>query len=75
MRLLLICRDSKVTRLLKHSLQGKTKTCIITTIAPSVDSLEETLSTLHDRGIFQAMSEKLERLELILESSKDKVCV
>ncbi|CAD6270911.1 unnamed protein product [Miscanthus lutarioriparius] len=133
-------RDSKLTRLLRDSLGGKTKTCIIATIAPSVHCLEETLSTLdyahrakhiknkpevnqkmmksvlikdlyfemdrlkqekynriishprmekngvyipreqhladeaekkHDRGILQAMSEKLDRLELILES-KDK---
>ncbi|KAL8089767.1 hypothetical protein AgCh_039305 [Apium graveolens] len=39
-------RDSKLTRLLRDSLGGKTKTCIIATISPSVYSLEETLSTL-----------------------------
>lgn len=39
-------RDSKLTRLLRDSLGGKTKTCIIATISPSVLSLEETLSTL-----------------------------
>ncbi|XP_019177667.1 PREDICTED: kinesin-like protein KIN-5D isoform X3 [Ipomoea nil] len=39
-------RDSKLTRLLRDSLGGKTKTCIIATIAPSVTCLEETLSTL-----------------------------
>ncbi|CAH9072504.1 unnamed protein product [Cuscuta epithymum] len=39
-------RDSKLTRLLRDSLGGKTKTCIIATIAPSVSCLEETLSTL-----------------------------
>ncbi|CAA3002993.1 kinesin KIN-5B [Olea europaea subsp. europaea] len=39
-------RDSKLTRLLRDSLGGKTKTCIIATISPSVQSLEETLSTL-----------------------------
>lgn len=39
-------RDSKLTRLLRDSLGGKTKTCIIATIAPSVPCLEETLSTL-----------------------------
>ncbi|KAG0519603.1 hypothetical protein BDA96_08G001200 [Sorghum bicolor] len=39
-------RDSKLTRLLRDSLGGKTKTCIIATIAPSVHCLEETLSTL-----------------------------
>lgn len=39
-------RDSKLTRLLRDSLGGKTKTCIIATISPSAQSLEETLSTL-----------------------------
>ncbi|KAH1039432.1 hypothetical protein J1N35_041175 [Gossypium stocksii] len=39
-------RDSKLTRLLRDSLGGKTKTCIIATISPSAYSLEETLSTL-----------------------------
>ncbi|KAL4587620.1 hypothetical protein LXL04_000492 [Taraxacum kok-saghyz] len=39
-------RDSKLTRLLRDSLGGKTKTCIIATISPSIYSLEETLSTL-----------------------------
>lgn len=40
------CRDSKLTRLLRDSLGGKTKTCIIATVSPSVYCLEETLSTL-----------------------------
>ncbi|XP_057801396.1 kinesin-like protein KIN-5D isoform X2 [Salvia miltiorrhiza] len=39
-------RDSKLTRLLRDSLGGKTKTCIISTISPSILSQEETLSTL-----------------------------
>ena len=39
-------RDSKLTRLLRDSLGGKTKTCIIATIAPSVLCVEETISTL-----------------------------
>ncbi|GMJ03069.1 hypothetical protein like AT2G37420 [Hibiscus trionum] len=39
-------RDSKLTRLLRDSLGGKTKTCIIATVSPSAHSLEETLSTL-----------------------------
>lgn len=39
-------RDSKLTRLLRDSLGGKTKTCIIATISPSAQCLEETLSTL-----------------------------
>jgi len=39
-------RDSKLTRLLRDSLGGKTKTCIIATIAPSLNCQDETLSTL-----------------------------
>ncbi|XP_042509913.1 kinesin-like protein KIN-5D [Macadamia integrifolia] len=39
-------RDSKLTRLLRDSLGGKTKTCIIATISPSIHCLDETLSTL-----------------------------
>lgn len=39
-------RDSKLTRLLRDSLGGKTKTCIIATVSPSAHCLEETLSTL-----------------------------
>lgn len=39
-------RDSKLTRLLRDSLGGRTKTCIIATVSPSVHCLEETLSTL-----------------------------
>lgn len=41
-----MCRDSKLTRILRDSLGGKTKTCIIATISPSALCLEETLSTL-----------------------------
>lgn len=39
-------RDSKLTRLLRDSLGGKTKTCIIATIGPSMQNVEETISTL-----------------------------
>ena len=39
-------RDSKLTRLLRDSLGGKTKTCIIATIGPSLTCVEETISTL-----------------------------
>ncbi|KAL1821959.1 hypothetical protein ACET3Z_016828 [Daucus carota] len=39
-------RDSKLTRLLRDSLGGKTKTCIIATVSPAAHCLEETLSNL-----------------------------
>lgn len=39
-------RESKLTRLLKDSLGGHTKTSIIATVSPAACNLEETLSTL-----------------------------
>lgn len=39
-------RDSNLTRLLKDSLGGGTKTRIIATVSPSASNREETLSTL-----------------------------
>eukprot|EP00698_Gefionella_okellyi_P006100 TRINITY_DN15560_c0_g1_i1.p1 TRINITY_DN15560_c0_g1~~TRINITY_DN15560_c0_g1_i1.p1 ORF type:complete len:947 (-),score=290.46 TRINITY_DN15560_c0_g1_i1:97-2853(-) len=39
-------RESKLTRLLQDSLGGRTKTCLIATISPAANCLEETLSTL-----------------------------
>lgn len=40
------CGVSQLTRLLRDSLGGRTKTCVIATIAPTVQCQEETLSTL-----------------------------
>lgn len=39
-------RESKLTRLLKDSLGGRTKTSIIATISPAMINVEETMSTL-----------------------------
>jgi kinesin family protein 11 len=39
-------RESKLTRLLQDSLGGKTRTCIIATVSPSIMNMEETMSTL-----------------------------
>lgn len=39
-------RDSKLTRLLKDSLGGKSTTCIITNVSPASDQFEETINTL-----------------------------
>ncbi|KAL9647554.1 hypothetical protein ABK040_006910 [Willaertia magna] len=39
-------RESKLTRILQDSLGGRTKTCLIATISPSVLCFEETMSTL-----------------------------
>eukprot|EP00826_Nyctotherus_ovalis_P058732 TRINITY_DN8099_c0_g5_i1.p1 TRINITY_DN8099_c0_g5~~TRINITY_DN8099_c0_g5_i1.p1 ORF type:complete len:548 (+),score=171.12 TRINITY_DN8099_c0_g5_i1:100-1743(+) len=39
-------RDSKLTRLLKDSIGGNTRTCLIATIAPVVDFADESINTL-----------------------------
>lgn len=44
--LLMLYRESKLTRLLQDSLGGRTKTCIIATVSPAKSNLEETISTL-----------------------------
>ncbi len=44
--LVMINRESKLTRLLQDSLGGRTKTCIIATVSPARFNMEETLSTL-----------------------------
>ena len=39
-------RDSKLTRLLQEALGGRSQTCIIATLSPSILCVDETLSTL-----------------------------
>ena len=39
-------RNAKLTRLLQDSLGGRSKTCIIATVSPSVLCVEESLQTL-----------------------------
>lgn len=39
-------RDSKLTRLLQESLGGRAKTCIIATLSPAQDAVDESMSTL-----------------------------
>lgn len=39
-------RDSKLTRILEDSLGGNTRTCLIACISPTIDCLDETVSTL-----------------------------
>ncbi|PWA93992.1 ATP binding microtubule motor family protein [Artemisia annua] len=70
-------RDSKLTRLLRDSLGGKTKTCIIATVSPSAHCLEETLSTLdyahrakNIKNKPELKNEKIEQLEIDLNISE-----
>ena len=39
-------RDSKLTRLLRDALGGKSKTCVVATVSPAASAVDETISTL-----------------------------
>ena len=39
-------RDSKLTRLLRDALGGKSKTCVVATVSPAASAVDETTSTL-----------------------------
>jgi len=66
------CRDSKLTRLLRDSLGGKTKTCIIATVSPSVVCLDETLSTLDYAYRAKSIKNKPEVRVLQCGQARDK---
>lgn len=40
-------RDSKLTRILQDALGGRSKTCVIATVSPSILAVDESLSTLN----------------------------
>ncbi|KAK8946121.1 125 kDa kinesin-related protein [Platanthera guangdongensis] len=65
-------RDSKLTRLLRNSLGGKTKACIIATISPSIHCLEETLCTLDYAHRARNIKSKPEINQKIMESTMMK---
>ncbi|GLJ54279.1 hypothetical protein SUGI_1164380 [Cryptomeria japonica] len=69
-------RDSKLTRLLRDSLGGRTKTCIIATVSPSVHCLEETLSTLDYAHRAKNIKNKPEVNQKMMKSTliKDLYC-
>ncbi|KAH0470314.1 hypothetical protein IEQ34_000037 [Dendrobium chrysotoxum] len=69
-------RDSKLTRLLRDSLGGKTKACIIANISPSIQCLEETLSTLEYAHRARSIKNKPEINQKIMKSvlMKDLYC-
>lgn len=62
-------RESKLTRILSDSLGGKTKTCIIGTISPSVSNIDETENTLNYASRARLIKNKPEKNKLI--SKKD----
>lgn len=52
-------RDSKLTRLLKDSLGGNTKTIMIACIAPTYFTIEETINTLKYANRARRIKKKL----------------
>lgn len=57
-------RDSKLTRLLQDSLGGNTRTCLIATISPTIDSLDETISTLKFADRTKSVSTQVRKNEI-----------
>ena len=57
-------RDSKLTRLLQDSLGGNTRTCLLATISPTIDYIEETLSTLKFADRAKTVSMKVTKNEI-----------
>lgn len=55
-----------MTRFLRDSLGGKTKTCIIATVSPSIQCLEETLSTLEYANRAKQIKNRPEVVNFIL---------
>ena len=78
-------RDSKLTRLLRPSLMGKSKICVIATLNPGLKNLDESLNTLKFASrvkriiprpeLFQLLSEKalLQKYKLEVEELKQKL--
>jgi kinesin family protein 18/19 len=54
-------RDSKLTRLLKDSLGGNTKTLMIACVSPSANAYEETVNTLKYASRARNIKKKIER--------------
>eukprot|EP00741_Cyanophora_paradoxa_P005979 tig00000955_g5797.t1 len=61
-------RDSKLTRMLEHSLGGNSKTAIVCTISPSARNLDESLSTLS----FASRAKKIKNNATINEFMDDR---
>ena len=61
-------RDSKLTRLLKDSLGGNTKTVMIANVSPSVVCYEETLNTLKYASRAKSIQKKVHRNTFTVES-------
>ena len=68
-------RDSKLTRLLKDSLGGNTKTIMIACVSPSYLAYEETVNTLkyasRARNIKKALTRNVKEVEMHVSKYKD----
>lgn len=60
-------RDSKLTRLLQHSLGGNSITAMIATISPADDNYDETLSTLQYANRAKNIQNQASKNEVIVE--------
>uniref|UniRef100_A0A1B6KLE4 Kinesin motor domain-containing protein n=1 Tax=Graphocephala atropunctata TaxID=36148 RepID=A0A1B6KLE4_9HEMI len=58
-------RESKLTRFLKDSLGGKTKTCVVGTISPTNSCLDETENTLNYANKVRLIKNKPEKNEKV----------
>ena len=63
-------RDSKLTFLLKDSLEGKTRVCFIATISPTNDSLNESISTLKFANKAKEISLQAKATEISVADNK-----
>ncbi|XWS43400.1 hypothetical protein CRYUN_Cryun16bG0100200 [Craigia yunnanensis] len=66
-------RDSKLTRLLRDSLGGRTKTCIIATDSPAVHCLEETVNQkMMKSTLIKDLYGEMERLKAEVYAAREK---
>lgn len=70
-------RDSKLTRLLKDSLGGNTKTIMIACISPSFQAFEETVNTLkyasRARNIKRKVTKNVKEVEMHVSRYKEVI--
>lgn len=74
-------RDSKLTHMLKESLGGNARTCLLTTVSPMLDDFTETLNTLRFGSIARVVQiharvnvqKSTEQLQLELDATRKLV--
>lgn len=58
-------RESKLTRLLEDSLGGNTRTCLIATLSPTIDHLDDSISTLKFAERAKCIQVKVSKNEIL----------